>query len=295
MKPKEPEPNAPGPDAPTLTGTPIVTVVRPTFEQFGAQLKKVEEYTDLRDDRSSEILSQLGPQNAFWSSIVHLHPSRSPKTFELLDAATRFAVIVEMRLKHAFGCYRPNDFSPQLQPIVLTPGHGSYPSGHATQAYIIAYVLWYLLGKNKDVGAQLERQAARVAINRTVAGVHFPVDSACGRALGITLAKYFIARATRKGTFERVLFNGQAFRPDDDFSAGTDLDSQTGPAAEIQGTSGVEKAETLRWLWEQAKGEWNGKAQASSGRYRESDERAERSSLQGTARSEDKQTEAAPK
>ncbi len=34
---------------------------------------------------------------------------------------------------------------------------------------------------------QLLRQAARVAVNRQVAGVHFPVDSAAGALLGLTL------------------------------------------------------------------------------------------------------------
>ena len=40
------------------------------------------------------------------------------------------------------------------------------------------------------------RQAARIAINRTVAGVHFPADSAAGAVLGLTLGQYLVKRCT---------------------------------------------------------------------------------------------------
>ena len=101
--------------------------------------------------------------------------------------------------------------------MILTPGHGSLPSGHATEAHIVAYVLWNLVSPSEAINKstewleQLMRQAARVAINRTVAGVHFPVDSAAGQLLGLTLGEYFVHRASGQGDYEARQFDGTQF------------------------------------------------------------------------------------
>jgi hypothetical protein len=102
-------------------------------------------------------------------------------------------------------------FSPQIQPIIQTPTHGAFPSGHATEAHIVATVLTHLLAAadhpkdpafaRRSVEAAIAqtqhyRLAARIAINRTVAGVHYPVDSAAGAVLGITLGDFLVARAS---------------------------------------------------------------------------------------------------
>ena len=43
---------------------------------------------------------------------------------------------------------------------------------------------------------------ARIAVNRTVAGVHFPIDSVAGALLGLTLAEYLVnlCQENRKAT-----------------------------------------------------------------------------------------------
>ena len=212
---------------------------------------------ELREDRASEILSQLGPPIAFWTPIVNLHPSRTPKTLELLDAALRLANFVEMRFKHALACRRPLEYSSQVQPMILTPGHGSLPSGHSTEAFIVAHVLAGLFGLgDKDVmRVQLMRQAARVAINRQIAGVHFPADSGAGQVLGSALAEYFLFRCKGEGQVRAWSFAPEDFGADSDFNwTKVALNPPVKGATELKADAGP-----LGWIWQEARAEF-GKA-----------------------------------
>jgi hypothetical protein len=234
-------------------------------------LRWVEWYADLREDRGTEILAQMGPPIAFWSSIIYLHPDRRRWTLEFLDVALRFANFVEMRIKHGLASRRPNEYSPQVQPMILTPGHSSFPSGHATEAFTIAYLLWRLMlaaepGKNRLWCEQLMRQASRVAINRTVAGVHFPIDSAAGELLGLTLGRYLFHRAQAgvQGPFVPARFDGEhfdaavdfAFREQVNTNTGNQLNSPVRPYARLLPAQQVRRSGLLRWLWEKAVDEW---------------------------------------
>ena len=86
----------------------------------------------------------------------------------------------------------------RIQPMVATPGHSSYPAGHATQGEMLKLVLASLLGlsSTSETYGQLDRLAARIAENRVVAGLHYPVDNEQGRILGAWLAWYFLDCAT---------------------------------------------------------------------------------------------------
>jgi membrane-associated phospholipid phosphatase len=102
-----------------------------------------------------------------------------------------------MYYKNIFNRARPSRFSPDLMPLIDPPGHASYPSGHATQARLIALCLEQVMPDAiipvaapppplLDPVAELSplrMMASRIARNREVAGVHFPSDSFIGRRL----------------------------------------------------------------------------------------------------------------
>jgi membrane-associated phospholipid phosphatase len=250
-----------------LQRQPLVKLQAPTKDQFGKQLALVAAYADLRGDRAAEILAQAGFPMPFWASVIGLHEHRHKKTLQLLDIALMLAIHVEMRFKHIFASPRPVEFSPQIQPLIPTPGHGSWPSGHATEAFLVATVLEALLnaatpkGKPPNGSAsqeQLQRLAARIAVNRTVAGLHFPVDSAAGRLLGTALAEFLVARATGGKLHERG-FDAQLYEDKRgaalDFSLHQSLDKGHG-YSRASGASTVGLAPLVAWLWEEAVKEW---------------------------------------
>jgi membrane-associated phospholipid phosphatase len=264
---------------PTATYQPLVTLVRPSEAVFREQLALVFNYADLRGDRASEILAQLGGGGAFLASLTYLHPDRTPWTWQLIASTIRLAKCVEMRLKHALACRRPHEYSPQIQPMIQTPSHGSLPSGHSTETFASALVLWNLLKAagikpygEPSWGEELMRLAARVAINRTVAGVHFPVDSAAGCVLGLTLGTYMTLRCMGAGTYTGWQFDGNAYPvpssgnppPDDGdfywhalYNVTSAAQTPTTYATKLS-SSGLpaDQSPILNRLWTKALGEW---------------------------------------
>jgi hypothetical protein len=176
----------------------VITLTCPNESFIRRHVTRVLARTPERGDRLPEILVQADDLWPFWTTVTNLDPTCVPRTFELIQLARRFATSVVMRLKHEFACARPADVSAQVQPVIPTPGHGSWPSGHATIAYMAADLFALLLpgGEGSEVHQQLERLAYRIADNRVVAGVHFPMDSVAGCLLGQTLAAYFHAACT---------------------------------------------------------------------------------------------------
>ena len=152
--------------------------------------------------------------------------------------------------------------------VIPTPEHGSWPSGHATQAFTAATVLAALQGGAGRVevmaDSQTFRLAARIAANRTVAGMHFAADSAAGAMLGITIGRYLAARATagqapKSGKVAALRFEGDRL-PTCDFHFRTVLGLLQG-AAEFNGAcaftapTAVRPAPMLAALWQAAREE----------------------------------------
>ena len=110
----------------------LAKLVRPSAADLRKyQLEHVHNYADLRRDRAAEILSQISGIETFFYRLAPVHPERHRFTIELLAAFYRALVSTEMRMKHALAVPRPVEFSPQIMPMIQTPGHSSFPAGHA--------------------------------------------------------------------------------------------------------------------------------------------------------------------
>ncbi|MGR3514349.1 MAG: phosphatase PAP2 family protein [Paracoccaceae bacterium] len=184
----------------SMVGEKLAKVGRPEEEYFEKQLDWVRAYVDLRGDRNAEIFLQKQDLLSFFGAQAYLDNGRREYTLMLLDVVRNLAIHVETPMKFHLRALRPIDFAMEVQPIIQTPDHSSYPSGHATEAYAMATVL-YLLSHTDPLHDGLTAQALpfrlayRIATNRTVAGVHFPVDSLAGAFTGCILGQAISALA----------------------------------------------------------------------------------------------------
>lgn len=234
-------------------GTRALRIERPSVDLFKQQLKDVIADAELREDRAPEILMQTQNVNAFFATVLPIAPARTPATLQLLGIANQVALFVEMQMKHIFACARPVEYSPQVQPMISTPGHGAYPMGHGCEARVTARLLAALTQPASGTDSawdglphQLDRLAERIADNRIVAGVHFRMDQGAGRALGDALADYLIACGRNDASNAKLY----VFDPATDAGQAAESALPTAPVLP------ADRLEELRLIWQQARLEW---------------------------------------
>jgi membrane-associated phospholipid phosphatase len=231
----------------------------------------VRAYSDLRTDRMNEILVQTGDLFSFYGALGYLSANRHRKTLAALYACQRVAVHVEMPIKHFCRSPRPIDYATHIQPMIQTPDHSSFPSGHAIEVFAASTVFARLLtgmGPKEALSAPPDsdrgrmagmafRLAHRIASNRSVAGVHFPIDSAAGAVIGCMLGDALYRVAT--GATDWPAMKDIAFAPVPDSDPPFDLtlrwlkDELPEDAA---GGSAPDTSTIFGSLWNDAADEW---------------------------------------
>ncbi|MDJ0629346.1 MAG: phosphatase PAP2 family protein [Rhodobacter sp.] len=200
-----------------------VSLTRPTEQELNAstEIGMVLGNAKLRREREAEIHVQTSDLLPFFGSVVNLNAERQKYTVELLNVVLDATVFCHMPLKHRLAVRRPSEIEPRVQPMLPVPGHGSYPSGHATEARTLALVLiellqaaWKLPSHNANFqrwSQQITRHAERIAHNRVIAGVHYPCDSIAGFQVADALAPAFVSRFRAQGSILNQLW-GKAIR-----------------------------------------------------------------------------------
>ena len=244
----------------SFEGHNLVSVNRPSAGLMSEQAKFVRDYSDLRADRSAEITSQLGFPTEYFAMILALHPAQNRYTLELISMTQLMCAHTAMMAKYALAIRRPDQVDTRILPMIATPGHGSFPSAHATEAYGVATVMlglmdaWQSFADNTDRRALVKQLANRISVNRTVAGVHYPMDSWAGASLGQTIGGAILGRCGATQSAKSITYTPQ----DTDFfghefealiageTVGTDYGIHVG--ATVQSSP----SDLFQWLWHKA-------------------------------------------
>ncbi len=149
-----------------------------------------------RDDRLGEIVLQQSDILSFLGLAVPLSAQSHPMTAMLLDIVQDIAFSIGAKFKDVFAMPRPEVIAPDIAPIIQTPAHSAFPAGHAIEAFSAAKILGALY---PDRYPNLRLLAARVAENRSFAGVHYPIDSHAGAILGDILGQVILGRLFQSG------------------------------------------------------------------------------------------------
>ena len=162
------------------------------------ELKELTVLIEYRAGVMSEALAQRNDIPSYFCGILHFSRSTHPCTYFLVQGALRVAQFQAVYYKNKFQRPRPSQLSPNLLPPIEVPGHAAFPSGHATEAYSIAFVLNAVLDKvaeTSDVvpsrAEPLLRLADRIARNREILGLHYRSDSEAGKYLAQETIRIF--------------------------------------------------------------------------------------------------------
>jgi hypothetical protein len=178
----------------------------------------------------------LASPSVIWNSVARqlveartLDISATARVFALIYLAAADASIVCWDAKYTFNFWRPitairqgdvdgNDHTvgdPAWAPLLTTPQHPEYVSGHSTNSSAIANVLKLVFGDVLDTplvvtsptNAGFERQwtslsegVDEVIDARVYGGIHYRTSNEEGAHIGRTVARHVVARMLRPGT-----------------------------------------------------------------------------------------------
>jgi acid phosphatase (class A) len=107
-----------------------------------------------------------------------------PATVKLFDKLYKTQRPINRQGKEKWKRVRPPLADDRLTPSTLYKSH-SYPSGHATYAYLAGIVLADLIPNKRE---QIYDRAYAFGENRVIGGVHYPSDVEAGRQLASMIA-----------------------------------------------------------------------------------------------------------
>ncbi len=172
------------------------------LETDGSILLWIQE--NLRTDFMTAIMkavTRLGDKGIFWITVAVLFllfKSTRKTGLALSIGLVINALIVNVWLKNMVGRIRPYEVVEGLKCLIPEPSDASFPSGHASHAFVAVAVIWIMMSEKYGIIALII--SAIIAWSRLYLGVHYPSDVLAGILIGIIagVTGVIIVRAVEK-------------------------------------------------------------------------------------------------
>jgi len=174
---------------------------------------EVQELISLAETRDEAGLEQISYWNAAapsyrWTQVLadaYRSGPRNPavfRTFALLNVGIYYATVATWKAKYAgeastMDAGTPAAFSEDLEVLVPSGQHPSFPSEHAAVAVVASEILAYLQPDNADSFRAMADEAME---SRLLAGANFRSDIEAGKVIGRAVAEEIIAWAKADGS-----------------------------------------------------------------------------------------------
>ena len=140
------------------------------------------------------FITHLGDAGIFW--ILLTLALMAPRKTRRIGVACAISMVIglvvtNVVIKNWAARIRPYDLYQDLELIIGKQKDFSFPSGHATNSFACAWVIFRLAPKKYGVPALV--LAILIALSRLYVGVHYPTDILAGAAIGILSATAAIA------------------------------------------------------------------------------------------------------
>ena len=145
-------------------------------------------------DAVMTFITHLGDKGLFWIVLtLALLCFRRTRKVGVVSAISMVIglLVVNIVLKNWIARVRPYELIEGLNLMIEKQHDFSFPSGHATNSFACAWVLFRGLKKRWGIPALI--LAILIAFSRLYVGVHYPTDIIVGVAIGICAAE--VARA----------------------------------------------------------------------------------------------------
>lgn len=159
-----------------LRNLPIIPFPKNSSEQTKLELEDIKDKRKKLDEKHyKEIVAEREWEN----TIKQFNPTAEEEK-KLNDYIFDKVQPIHLTLKRHFDRVRPSFLDKSIVPVIRVPAHASYPSGHSTECWSLAFSLSDKYPERKDKYYSI---ANNIATNRERAGLHYKSDSDYGRLL----------------------------------------------------------------------------------------------------------------